>query len=89
MPETPTQWNDKISLEMTYGEAILLLGEMSCGAGLMINTRGMGYPRQMLELGQRLIETILVEAEEETVAPFREAWSKLYYGSRLSNEAIQ
>ncbi len=83
MPDKPKQWNDKILLgEMTYGKAICLLGEISCGMALC--KQNSISPQLMLEFGQQLIEIILTTAEEETVAPFREAWSKLYYNSSAS-----
>ena len=81
MADTPKQWNDKISLEITYGEAVLLLGEMSIGIGTM-NLQSLNLKsKYMIEFGQQLSETIIVNGEEDLVGQFKDLWSKLYYNS--------
>ncbi|KKK67155.1 hypothetical protein LCGC14_2956880, partial [marine sediment metagenome] len=37
--------------------------------------------RLMVEFGQQLIEVILAEGKEDIITPFKDSWSKLYYGS--------
>ena len=87
MADTPKQWNDKISLEITYGEAVLLLGEMSIGIGTM-NLQSLNLKsKYMMEFGQQLIEAILVNGEEDLVGQFKDHWSKLYYNS-LSDKPL-
>ena len=87
MSDTPKQWNDKISLEITYGEAVLLLGEMSIGIGTM-NLQSLNLKsKYMIEFGQQLIEAILVNGEEDLVGQFKDLWSKLYYNS-LSDKLL-
>lgn len=86
MPDTPKQWNDKISLEITYGEAILLLGEMSVGIGAMALQPPTLESQYMIRFGQRLIEALLVNGEEDITGPFKGHWEKRYYG--LSSNKI-